>query len=176
MIKKLTLFAALLGSFFLASTPSKAQIGVYGQLSATHAPGTWYKGFTLGGYGNMLNAGPIHLGVDLRGSYQTTTNYHYRNFLIGPRLEVKPPLLPLRPYVQAEVGFGGSTFTGPATSNHYNNKLQYGVLGGIDFTVLPHIDLRVPEVGYLRMTGVSSNGTVPNTNLLAVGVGLVVRL
>jgi len=159
--------------------PATAQVGVYGQLDATHdgAVDTWYKGFTLGGYGNLLNVGPVHAGLDLRGSFQTGSGYHFRNFLVGPRLQVRPPVLPINPYIQAEVGFGGSRYTGTSTlANHYSNKLQYGGIGGLEYTLLPRIDLRLPEITYLRMSAISSFPNAPKVNVVGLGFGIVVRL
>jgi hypothetical protein len=166
-------------ALLLSTGHARAQLGIYGQFGTTHDPtiSGWYKGFTAGGYGNFLNAGPIHLGVDVRGSYQMGDQYNYRNFLIGPRLQVKPPVLPLRPYLQAAIGFGGSRYTGySGLGSHYSNKLQYGIIGGLDFTVLPHVDLRIPEVGYLRESGISSGAPAKNVDLVSLGFGLVVRL
>jgi len=156
-----------------------AQIGIYGQLDATHdqAVDAWYKGFTLGVYNSFLNVGPIHAGLDLRGSYQTGSNYRFRNFLVGPRLQVRPPVLSLNPYIQGEIGFGGSRYAGSSsTATHYSNKLQYGVIGGLETTVLPRVDLRLPEISYLRMSAISSTPNAPKVNLFGIGIGLVVRL
>jgi len=171
--------ALLATSLLLCTGSAKAQLGIYGQFNTTHDPtiSGSYKGFTAGVYDNFLNAGPIHLGVDVRGSFQSGDQHHYRDFLIGPRLQVKPPVLPIRPYVQAAIGFGGTRYTGPSTlSTHYNNKLQYGVIGGLDYTVLPHLDLRIPELGYLRESGVSGGANAPKVNLFSLGFGLVIRL
>ena len=165
--------------FAVAAGSAKAQLGIYGEFNATHDPTipAWYKGFAGGAYGNFLHAGPVHLGLDLRGSYATGDQYAYRNFLVGPRIEVKPPLLPIRPYIQASVGVGGSEYNGTSRlQTHYNNKLQYGFIGGLDYGLLPLVDLRLAEVGYVRMSAVTSGTPAPAVNLVTVGAGIVLRL
>ena len=166
-------------AFVILSRPLKAQAGIYGMFDATHdgAVSAWYKGFTLGGYDNFLNAGPVHAGIDIRGSFESGSQYHYRNFLIGPRVQVRPPVLPINPYIQGEIGFGGSRYTGTSPlGTHYSNKFQYGVIGGLEYTVLPHIDVRLPEIGYLKMSAVSGTRNPPAVNLVSVGFGIVVRI
>jgi len=173
----LVALAFILCSF--SPTTTDAQIGIYGQYNATHdgAVDAWYNGFTLGGYDSFLNAGPVHAGLDLRGSYESGKNYRFRNFLVGPRVQVRPPILPINPYIQAAIGFGGSRYSGSSTlQTHYSNKLQYGVIGGLEYTVFPRIDLRVPEITYLRMSAISSFANAPKVDLFGLGFGLVVRL
>ena len=163
----------------LPAQHAHSQIGIYGQFSMTHegSTNTWYKGSTFGGYGNIASIGPIHLGADIRGTFGSTAQYHYRDVLFGPRLEVRPRLLPVKPYIQAAVGFGGTRYTGFTNlGSHYSNKLQYGVIGGADYTVLPHIDLRIPEIRYTRMSAVSGYPNPPKINVVGIGFGLVLRL
>ena len=163
----------------LTAASARAQLGIYGEFNATHDPSipTWYKGFTGGAYANFLKVGPVHLGLDLRGSFQAGDQYGYRNFLVGPRLEVKPPLLPIKPYIQASVGVGGNEYNGTSRlQTHYSDKLQYGFIGGLDYFLIPHVDLRVAEVGYLRMSAITSGTPAPAINLVTVGAGIVLRL
>ena len=165
--------------FALAAGSAKAQLGIYGEFNATHDPSVpaWYKGFAGGVYGNFLKAGPVHLGLDLRGSFQAGDQYGYRNFLVGPRLEIKPPLLPIKPYIQASVGVGGNEYNGTSRlQTHYSSKLQYGFIAGLDYVLIPHLDLRLAEVGYLRMSAITSGPPAPAINLVTVGAGIVLRL
>jgi hypothetical protein len=75
------------------------------------------------------------------------------------------------------VGVGGSKYNGPSRlQTHYNSKLQYGFIGGLDYTLIPHVDLRVAEVGYLRMSGITGGFPAPAVNLVTVGAGIVLRL
>jgi hypothetical protein len=163
----------------VAAPSAKAQFGIYGEFNATHDPTipAWYRGFTGGAYGNFQHAGPVGIGLDLRGAYATGDQYGYRNFLVGPRIEVKPPLLPIRPYLQASVGVGGNEYNGTSRlQTHYSDKLQYGFIGGVDYSLIHHVDLRVAEVGYLRMSAVTSGAPSPAVNLVTLGTGIVLRL
>jgi hypothetical protein len=186
-MNRITLTIISLAILALSASSATAQLGIYGEYSGTRIPGysfagtttAWYQGFSAGAYDNLLHAGPVQLGLDLRGGYAKGSSHGYRNFLIGPRLAVKPPLLPIRPYIQAAIGFGGVAQNGLAGSDtqHYSNKLQYGFIGGLDYTLVPHIDLRLVEVGYLRMSAVSSSSATDSAlNLTTIGAGLVVRL
>ena len=169
----------ILLSCIFAAAPANAQFGIYGQYNGTHDSSVpaWYKGGTGGAYANLIGFGPAHLGMDLRATYSSGDQYNYRSFLIGPRLEVKPPLIPLRPYVQGSIGIGGNRYVGtPSLQQHFNNKLQYGVGGGLDFTLFPLFDLRLIDIQYLRMSAVTSGQLAPPTNLFTIGAGLVLRL
>jgi hypothetical protein len=177
--RRITPFAILFVLLVVTPASAKAQFGIYGEFNATNDPtiSTWYRGFTGGAYGNFLHAGLLGIGLDLRGTYATGDQYGYRNFLVGPRIEVKPPLLPLRPYIQASIGVGGNEYNGTSRlQTHYSSKLQYGFIGGVDYTLIPHVDLRVAEVGYLRMSAVTSGTPAPAINLVIVGAGIVLRL
>ena len=176
---KRNFLAAVLAILVVFAGRANAQFGVYGQFNGTHDSSIsgWYHGFTIGGYDDMAGAGPVHVGFDIRGSYANNSQYHYRSFLFGPRLAVKPPVLPIRPFIQAAVGFGGNRYTGASPINtHYSNKVQYGVIGGLDYTIFPNIDVRLPEIDYIRMSAVSSVPNAPKVNLVGLGFGLVVRL
>ncbi len=172
-ILKLALACAV---FCLFEMDAHAQIGVYGKFDYTHysEPGTSssFYGGGVGVFDDFLHAGPIRAGLDLRGDSLTGTNLHERDFLIGVRIAVKPPLLPIRPYVQGSVGIGGTEATGPLAPGitaHYTNKFLTGVFGGVDLTILPHVDFRALEVGYGRISSLSANQ-------VTVSSGLVLRL
>ncbi|HEX3569645.1 MAG TPA: hypothetical protein VHU44_02365 [Acidobacteriaceae bacterium] len=178
-MKRTTLAAIAVIAWIISAQPSKAQVGIYGQFNTTHdgAVSAWYNGFSAGVYDDMLGAGPIHAGLDLRGSFQSGSQYRYRSFLVGPRVQVRPPVLPFNPYIQGMIGLGGSRYTGASSlPTHYSNKFQYGVIGGLEYTVLPRIDLRLPEIGYLKMSAVSSIPNAPAVDLVSLGFGVVVRL
>ena len=166
------------------SARSEAQVAVYGKLDLTRladAAGqssTWFYGPGAGMYWDFLHLGPIALGGDLRGSYGWGTQQNYRSALGGIRLVVRPPLLPIRPYVQGSVGIAG---TKASSSNsglplHYDNKLAYEVLGGVDFTVFPYVDLRLPEVGYGRVSGVNGGLNAPSSTIFEISAGVVLRI
>jgi hypothetical protein len=58
----------------------------------------------------------------------------------------------------------------------YSNKFQYGLIGGLDYKLISHVDLRLAEVGYLRRTAVTSGTPAPALNLVSIGAGVVLRL
>jgi hypothetical protein len=159
-----TALVVVLCLLFAAS--ADAQVGIYGQFNGTHDPGGWFNGGTFGVYDDLLHGGPLHLGFDLRAGFASGHQYSYHNFLIGPRLSIHPPVLPFKPYIQGQIGFGGTKFTG-RSGGGYDNHFQSAVIGGLDFTVLPRIDLRVPEIGYEKMSGVG---------MTTLGFGVVIRL
>jgi hypothetical protein len=170
----------------ISSIAAHAQIGVYGTFNSVRLTASsigssvqttaWYGGAGAGIYYNFLHMGPIALGADLRGDLLTGNQQKYRSALFGLRLAANPPLLPIRPYVQASVGAGGASHSGlNGVGTIYSEKFQYLVAGGVDYTLVPHVDFRVVEVGYGRMTGISSGGTVPTSTLVSVSTGLVVR-
>lgn len=160
---------ALLVALCLVLAPAvHAQIGIYGQFNGTHDPGVdgWYTGGTFGAYDDVVRSGPLHLGFDLRAGFAGGHQYSYHDFLFGPRLAIKPPVLPIKPYIQGEIGFGGTKYTG-RSGGSYDNHFQSGIIGGLDYTILPRIDARIPEIGYEKMNGVG---------MTTLGFGLVIRL
>jgi len=175
----------LLSALFLVSTPAaRAQLAVYGEFSATNVPadgflGTaaaWNKGVSVGVYDNFLHAGPIGLGLDLRGGYGSANGSGSYSVLFGPRLAIKPPVLPIRPYVQASVGLGGiSSKDTLSNSTRTTGMLQYGFIAGLDYTVLPHLDLRLPELTYIRTTEDQFSGPTATVHLLTLSAGVVLR-
>jgi hypothetical protein len=158
--------ALVIALCLLFAPVARAQIGIYGQFNTTDDSGTWFHGGTFGVYDDMLHGGPLHLGFDLRAGFEGANQYSYHNFLIGPRLSVHPPVLPFKPYIQGQIGFGGTKYTG-RSGGSYDNHFQSAIIGGLDFTVLPRIDARIPEIGYEKMNGVG---------MTTLGFGLVLRL
>lgn len=185
-LRRSILLLLLLSSTLIA----KAQIGVYGKLDAVHfnnnvnQTSEWFYGPGVGIYDSFLHLGPISLGADLRGNYLSGADDTYRSVLGGVRVAAKPPLLPLRPYVEGLVGVAGtksnqsgsfSTATSVSFSRSFGTKFAYEVLGGVDFTILPHLDLRLAEVGYGRISPVSS-GSSASSSVLSLSSGVVFRL
>lgn len=163
---------------------AQAQLGIYGKVNLTHyndqvdRTSHWFYGPGAGIYYDFFSLGPLALGADLRGSYGWNTGLEYRDVLGGLRLVAKPPVLPIRPYVQGSVGVGGVKATNASSGypQTFSNKFTYEVLGGVDFTILPYIDLRLPEVGYGQITGVSGGLNPPRSTLFEVSTGIVIRL
>ena len=156
------------------STLANAQIGVYGTVTGSHLGGIkppypytdpygfWTAGGTFGLYDDFAHLGPVHLGADFRGSILNTHDHKLNSGLGGVRVAFKPLVLPLRPYLQGSVGFGK---TASATS------FEYQVFGGLDWTLLPHVDWRTVEVGG---GGLHSNSN--NYPLVTISTGIVIRI
>jgi hypothetical protein len=182
-MKRFVYLAALLA--ILPVLPAAAQVGLYGKFdfaSYTDSNSSSSKsmaGAGIGVYYDFVHAGPIALGADVRGDLTSGNQYKYRDLLLGARLTAKVPVAHLRPYIEPLIGIGGARFTGPTGTlssgapivTHYDNKLTYGLVGGFDVTIVPHLDWRVVEVGYTRQ----SIGALSNPSIL-VSTGLVFRL
>jgi hypothetical protein len=179
------LWLALLLYIATTASSANAQLGIYGKFDTTHVSAgdpnyestAWYFGPGAGIYYDFLRVGPISLGADLRGDLLWGNHQKYRSALFGIRLAAKAPLLPIRPYVQGSAGAGGASHTGfNGSGTFYSNKFQYQVLGGMDYTIIPHIDLRLVEAGFGRMSGIGSGpGPAPASTLFVVSSGLVLR-
>ena len=168
--------------------PLRAQLAPYATFSAGHYSGqgvgastapaqsgslTAYGG-TFGLYDNFLKLGPIKLGSDARFLIANSGNSTpYGNKLIGGlaglRLDTGGiPLLPVNPYIQAEVG-GIGTNSGNSPSR--SGSLAYQVQVGGDFTILPRLDARV-EYGAGQATNINGTGHTLQT----FSAGIVLRL
>ena len=152
---------------------ASAQLGLYGEFSAAKAnvPGaTWVYGPTFGGYLDKGHLLFLATGLDARGAILGTGNNVLDSGLIGPRLVVRPHVLPIQPYVEALVGLGHvGYFQGNAPTTV--NKFEYQFVGGLDLTILPRIDWRVAEFSYGGLSGLGSS-----FNPKTISTGIVVRL
>jgi hypothetical protein len=148
----------------------------------------WTSG--IGG-GVTMNFLPLHflsLGLDARGSTKSGTN-GVDTGLVGIKLGIHPPLLRAKPYVQGSAGYlatrtfdasvpAGPTSSEGTTATDTHQFLAYGVLGGVDYPLLPLIDFRV-EAGFLKGDDVGNKafgGTaLPAPNLFLLITGLVLH-
>jgi len=160
----LVLFALVFGSVCTA----EAQIGVYAGFSGAPVNGSSATSSAFGPmFGVYAQSGRyISLGGDLRGSFLTRNGFNYFTGAAGPRIAFKPPILPFRPYVEGLVGVASLN---DGNGSGSSTKLNYQVLGGIDATILPHVDWRVIEFDYSAVSGNSVNAKIFST-------GLVLRL
>jgi opacity protein-like surface antigen len=149
-------------------------IGVGYGTPPNQSGGMTASGGTFGVYDNFAPFGPIRFGGDARFFIQNSANSTtYGNklagFLFGPRLEIAlPPPIPLKPYIQIEIG-GVGTNNGTSTSK--TTSFAYQVNGGVDVTVLPHLDIR-GEYGAGQLTSINNT----NHTLQEFGIGLVLRM
>ncbi|MBS1798215.1 MAG: hypothetical protein JSS95_00165 [Acidobacteria bacterium] len=164
----------------ILSTVANAQTGIYGTVTGGHlgdmkppypytgSYGFWTAGGTFGLYNDFGKFGPIHLGLDARGSILNTHQHKISSGLGGVRVAFKPPVLPLRPYVQGSVGVGSTNFgAGSITKSGF----LYQALGGLDVAFFPHVDWRAVEVGGGAL---HINGN--NLGLFTVSTGVVFRI
>ncbi|HEY0786619.1 MAG TPA: hypothetical protein VGD62_12170 [Acidobacteriaceae bacterium] len=150
---------------------AQAQIGIYGEFSAAdfNLPNTdWQYGTTFGLYYDRWKVPFLALGVDGRGSVIGSGSDRIISGLAGPRLELKPPVLPLKPFVEALVGAGRAD-VGEGGAYSSTTRLEYQFLGGADATIFPRVDWRIVEFSYRGFSGASFNPK-------SLSTGIVLRL
>lgn len=164
-------FLPLLLLFSIAAT---AQIGLYGQFSASklNAPDTgWIYGPTIGVYFASQHFAFLSTGLDVRGSLLGDADHTVLNSALGGvRLGFKPHVIPIQPYVEGLAGVGYIE-AGQGLAYIAETKFEYQLLGGLDLTVLPRIDWRLVEFSYGKLSGLDSDFD-PKT----ISMGIVVRL
>ena len=188
---KIKLFCALATAAIALTGGGRAahaQIAPYAMFSASHysgigvgvgtAPnqsgGITPLGGTFGVYADGLRSGPVALGVDMRGIIQNSANStpygdKLSGFMVGGRIAANTMVLPFRPYGQLEIGaIGTNNGTQPTRSVGFAYQVQ---VGG-DFTLVPHLALRV-EYGAGQVTVAGDNN---HHTLQTGGIGLVLRL
>jgi hypothetical protein len=158
-------------------TNSQADTGTFAFLGQNTTARTFY-GANIGGYVNFFHAPKFDAGIDIRDSIVSSNNAHLNSFLVGARFIAKPIAESFKPYLQVSVGAGSSK---PPTSTVHLTRLQYGIYGGVDYTLAKHVDFRMVEVGYGSVSTVNSgnfNGaiTFPASRLFSISTGLVFRI
>jgi hypothetical protein len=157
---KTHLLSALCALCLFALPAAHAQTGLYGGFNAAKVDqpsNNWAYGGSFGIYSDFAKLPdfakvPVRVGADLRFSVmRLDSNTKLFSTLIGPRIAFHPAALPLTPYAEVLIGTGRYSFgnnVGSAT------KFEYGVLGGVDRPVVPHLDWRVVEFSYSRLATV----------------------
>jgi len=173
VVKRNLLKTACLLLFIVSSMAATAQVGVYGEFSATklNVPNTsWIYGPTFGGYLDKGHFWVFSSGVDARGAILGSGSTTLDSGLVGPRVVLRPHLLPIQPYAEALIGAGHADY-GQGVAHVSATKFQYQFLGGLDLTILPRIDWRVVEFSYGGLSGLGSS-----FNPKTISTGIVVRL
>jgi hypothetical protein len=150
---------------FCLNRTAEAQTAIYAGFSGasiTSGPESSNYGALVGLYAQSGRY--AYFGGDFRGSILSHNGFDFYSGAVGPRLAFKPPVLPLRPYIEGLVGVANYN-SGRNTSS--GTHLNYHVVAGLDWTLLPHIDWRVIDYDYSGTTGPVS------ANILSTG--LVVR-
>lgn len=187
----------------LAASVLLSAAGVHAQVAsiyATYSPGRFsnvptgsvstgsgfqeqYASFWASGIGggvtlNFLPVGPVRVGLDFRGSTRPGT-VGADTAMVGLKVGFHPPLIRLKPYIQASGGYLATrtvnVSTGNAGGTFENKYAAWEVLGGVDVPLVPFLDFRVIELG--GGTGVNAFGgsNSPNISLFTVNTGLVLH-
>jgi hypothetical protein len=155
----------LLVALFSVSLHAQARFAIYGTGGGEKSGlpnDDWHGAGTFGFYYGIVHAVIFDISVDARGDLSS----NIKSGFVGPRLAVKVPVLPIKPY--GEFIFGVSTYSTPAHLP-IPNDFAYRYVFGLDTTILPHIDWRVADFSYALNN--SSNGTHAKT----LSTGLVIR-
>jgi hypothetical protein len=138
-------FPLLLLSLITATLNAQAKFAIYGtgggEKSGVVNEG-WTTAATFGFYYGLYHVGPVALSADARADVSS----NIKSGLIGPRFAFHIPAIPLKPYAEALIG--GSTYPTLPSGITIPNKLTGRIVGGIDTTILPHIDWRMIDYSY----------------------------
>jgi hypothetical protein len=156
---------------------SQADSGPFAFLGDGVTSRTFY-GVSLGGYVDFFHAPKFDAGIDLRDIIVSGNGAHVNSFLVGGRVVAKPVADVFRPYLQASVGVGSSK---AKSSPIHLNRLQFGVYGGLDYSLSKHVDVRMFELGYGALSTINSGDfggttTYSASKLFSVSAGLVFRV
>jgi hypothetical protein len=151
-----------------------AQTGIYATYNASNfdVPHVgWKNGATFGLYHDMWNVPLVHTGFDARISFAGSGDNQVVSGAIGPRISLHPHVLPLMPYGEALIG-GGHVQFGQGAARTDTAALEYRLLAGADWTILPRIDWRVIEFTYSGYSNMDNQNFNPKT----IATGIVLRL
>lgn len=161
------LFVLIIAATLLTTLPASAQIGVSAAFTGATVS---HSGSSAGVYGPTVGVYAesgkfLAFGGDLRGSFLNGNNRTLNSGGLGPRVALKLHPFPLQVYGEALVGF--NSFRGPTTTSG-STHIDYQLLAGGDFTLLPRLDWRVFEYSYTGSSGSLSADSF--------STGLVLRL
>lgn len=166
----------------LTAAAAQAQPALYGGLSAAdyHLSGVgWQFGPTVGAYWDPIGVPFVKAGLDARASWIGSGDSKDDSFMIGPRVQIKPHVIPIMPYVEllggvSQVTLGPYTSSpgsgSPGSTQSTGTDFSWEVNAGVDMTFAPHLDLRV-EYARADVTDLGQS-----FNPTEVTTGLVLRL
>ncbi len=137
----------------------------------------WASGVGGGVTLNFLPIGPVKLGFDFRGSTRPGTA-GADTAMAGFRVAFNPPLIHLKPYVQASGGYVGTrtvNLTQTVGGTFTNKYAAWEILGGVDVPIASILDLRLIELGGGTGMTVGLSSSQPNISLFTVNTGLVLH-
>ncbi len=162
----LRILPLILLAIVTTSMQAQARLAIYGTAGTEESDlpnSAWKLAGTFGLYYGIYDFGPVYLSVDARGDLSSDINSGFA----GPRLAVKLPVLPLKPY--GEIIFGVSSYPQTVAGLQYSNNFAYRYVVGLDSTILPHLDWRVVDFSY------ANNTYEGNDHAKTVTSGLVIR-
>lgn len=167
---RLALIASFLAFFSLAAS---AQTGVYAEFSAsdfnTPNVGRQY-GPTFGLYHNVWRPPFLGIGFDARATLLGSGDTKAYMGFVGPRLQLRPRVIPLMPYVEGLVG-AGNVHVGEGVAVVDKTAIAYEGAVGVDWTIFPRLDWRVIEYAAGGFSSINASIS-PRT----LSTGLVLRL
>jgi hypothetical protein len=153
---------------------ARAQTGIYASFTASKVDTSdkqWIYGPTVGVYFDTSHFAIVELGVDLRGNFLGgSRSTQIQSGVAGPRLVLRTPIIPIRPYAEGLLGVGHGT-TGLGAERVIQTTIEYQFLAGLDLTLIPHVDWRVVEFSYGSLSNFEG-GLHPRS----LSTGLVFRL
>lgn len=158
----LSMLSIICGAHAHAQTAIYAQ--ATGQSNNLTSGDGYFWGPTFGIYHDSHRLALVHIGYDVRGSILKNGSAQFSSGLGGIRASVVPHVIPIKIYGEV---LGGVGFISNGSSS---TNFQYQINGGLEYTLLPHIDWRALEVAYNGYSG-SSVG-----NPVALSTGIVFRL
>jgi hypothetical protein len=189
----------LLGSLALALVPAAGAqlLSVYGTFSDTQfsnvqssVPPTntgtyqttsfWGAGVGGGVTFGVLPVGPVHIGLDFRGSTKPGASGGDTAFG-GLRIGLKLPVIRIKPYVQGSGGYVVTRTAAPASSSNTSGTITnqyagYEIFGGVDYPIVHFIDFRVIEIGGGQAYTIdTSTYAINHISLFSINTGVVVH-
>jgi hypothetical protein len=169
-----SLFAPLL--FAINFPAAHAQTALYGQFSASRfntdtvpKANNWGYGGGFGLYSDFEKIPFGKIGGDIRFQFtRPASNTTLFSTLVGPRIAIHPKVVPLSPYAEFLFGAGHFSYGSNAPST---TQFDWRALGGLDKTLLPHLDWRVIEVSYGQLNTFSGR-----LRPVTFSTGIVLRL
>jgi len=194
---------AVTALFLLSAVAARAQaVSIYATSSSSHFSNVQtglaltssgaqeqYANFWTSGIGggltfNFLPMGPVKLGFDFRGSTRPGTAGS-DTALAGLKVAFNPPVIHLKPYIQASGGYVATRTLNLSTNptnpsqtvggTFTNQYAAWEILGGIDVPVAPILDLRLLEIGGGSGTNILGTTGTPNISLFTFNSGIVLH-
>ncbi len=160
------LLSLILLAIVTTNLQAQARLAIYGT-AGTERSGlpndAWKLAGTFGLYVQIFKFGPVFVSADGRGDLSSQINSGFG----GPRIAVKLPVLPIKPY--GEIIFGVSSYPRTAAGIQYSDEFAYRYVVGLDSTILPHIDWRVVDFSY------GINNSAVGDHAETITSGLVIR-